>query len=708
MNPSTRAVCLIAAMCAATTPVMSQTAKDMPKPPAARKVAKVTEAHGRKLADDYYWLREKSSPDVVAYLEAENAYADSIMKPTEALQATLYKEMLSRIQETDANVPYRDGDYFYYSRTEAGKQYPIFARKRGSLEAKEEITVDLNELGKNEKFIALGAYAVSSDGHLLAYSVDTTGFREYELFVKDLRTGEILPDRLGKVRQAIWATDNKTLFYVVEDHAKRPYRVYRHTLGDEKAKDELVYEEKDEIFRVSAYRSRSRGYVFIGSTSFTTTEYHYVPASRPAEPLRLISARAHGHEYYPDHRGDLFYIRSNDGGRRNFRLVTAAAADPRKENWKEIVPHRADVMLEDVDLFANFLVRSERRDGLQVLSITDLRDGKSHEIELPEPVYSASVGQNVEFETDTLRFGYQSFVTPSSVFDYDMKTRERELKKRQPVLGDFDPQRYVSERVYAKAADGTRVPVSLVYRKDIKRDGKAPLLLRGYGSYGVSSSVTFDSNRLSLLDRGVVFALAHIRGGGDLGKAWYEDGKLMKKKNTFTDFIAAAEHLVAEKYTSRDRLVATGGSAGGLLMGAVTNMRPDLFKAVVTYVPFVDVMNTMLDASLPLTVGEYEEWGDPNDKEAFEYMLSYSPYDNLEKKSYPSILVKTSLNDSQVMYWEPAKYVAKLRTLKTDENPLLLKTNMAGGHGGSSGRYDALKDLAFDYAFILREVGIEK
>lgn len=677
------------------------------KPPVAKKTAKTTSIHGEQLNDDYFWLREKSSPEVISYLEAENAYADAVMKPTEAFQAALYKEMVARIKETDVNVPYREGDYFYYSRTEQGKQYSIYARKRGRLDAQEEITIDLNEIAKGQKFTALEVYAPSNDGNLLAYSIDSTGFREYMLHIKDLRTGKLLPDNIGKVTQAIWANDNKTLFYVTEDAAKRAYRVYRHTLGDDKEKDALVYEDKDELFNVTARRTRSKAYILIGSESFTATEYSYIPADRPMESPKLFLPREANHEYYPDHHGDLFYIRTNDVG-KTFRLVSAPVADPQKKNWKEVVPLRKSVMLEDVDFFSEFYVTSEREGGLPKLRITEMQGGKSHYLEFPEPVYAAQVSQNKEFETSVLRFNYQSLVTPSSVFDYDMKTRKRELLKQTPVLGGYDATKYQSERIYATASDGMKIPISLVYKKDLKRDGTRPVLLYGYGSYGYPYPINFTASRLSLLDRGIVIAIAHIRGGGEMGKEWHDQGKMMSKKNTFTDFITSAEHLIDEKYTSKDRLVISGGSAGGLLMGAVTNMRPDLFKAVVSQVPFVDVINTMLDASLPLTVGEYQEWGNPNEKLAYEYMKSYSPYDNLAAKNYPAILVKTSLNDSQVMYWEPAKYVAKLRAMKTDSNVLLLKTNMGAGHGGSSGRYDFLKEVAFDYAFILGQFGITK
>ncbi len=689
-------------------PVLAQSnvgGASTPKPPMAEKKTKTTNIHGETLVDDYFWLREKANPQVISYLESENAHTDAVMKATEAFQERLYKEMLSRIKQTDTNVPYLENGYLYYSRTVEGQQYPIFARKKGSLDAAEQITVDLNELNKGYKYTAMATYAVSDDGNLLAYSIDHNGYREYILKIKDLRTGEHLADDFGKVVSAFWAPDNKTLFYVIEDHAKRPHKLYRHTLGDAKEKDALVAEEKDELYRLFAGRTRSRAVIYIGSGSATTTEYSFIPADKPTATPKLIQPRQEGHEYYADHHGDKFLILTNDKG-RNFRLVSAKVSDPGQANWKEITPHRDGVMLEDVDAFADFYVVAERESGLPKLRITEIKSGKSHYLPFPEPVYTAFVSTNREFKTPLLRYGYQSFTTPASTFDYDVTAQKSTLLKQQEVLGGYDSKQYQSERIYAVASDGTKIPVSLVYKKGFKRDGTQPLWLTAYGSYGSPSNVGFNSNRLSLLNRGFVYALAHIRGGGDLGKPWHDDGKMMKKKNTFTDFVAAGEHLVKEKYTSKERLVISGGSAGGLLMGAVTNMRPDLFKAVISYVPFVDVINTMLDKSLPLTVQEFLEWGNPEKKDEYAYMKSYSPYDNIVAKDYPTLLVRVSLNDSQVPYWEGAKYVAKLRAMKTDKNLLLLKANMGAGHGGASGRYDALKDLAFDYAFVLWQMGI--
>jgi oligopeptidase B len=709
--PTTALLLLLTATAAPRyTNTMAQTTDNAqtPAPPVARKVPHTTNVHGMTLSDDYFWMRDKKNPEVISYLEAENAYTDAMMRPTAAFQEKLYREMLSRIKETDQNVPYPSGGYLYYTRTEAGKQYATFARRKGSMSAPEEVLLDLNEMVKGHPFMSVGDFEVSDDTSLLAYSTDSTGYREYTLNVKDLRTGEVtkIAERVSSVA---WANDNKTLFYVV-DHPvnKNPYRLYRHVMGKQ-GEDEPVYEEKDEMFGIGVERSRSRGYVFLTSASHTTSEVRYLPADKPADAFRLILPREAGHEYYVDHHGEQFYIRTNEKGARNFKLVTAPASSPGRENWKEVIPHRAGVMVGGVEMFKDFFVVSERGNATPVLRVFDYKTAKATDIPVPEPVYSISLSTNREYDTAKIRYAYQSFVTPSSVYDYDVKTGKSELLKQQPVLGGYDPKLYKSERVYATASDGTRVPVSLVYRKDLKPDGSRPMLLGAYGSYGIPSNVTFSSTRLSLLDRGVVFATAHIRGGGDLGKEWHDAGKMMTKKNTFTDFIASAEYLVNRKYTSRDRLVITGGSAGGLLMGAVTNMRPDLFKAVVAYVPFVDVINTELDDTLPLTAGEWEEWGNPvKSEENFRYMLSYSPYDNVAAKDYPTMLVKTSLNDSQVLFHEPTKYVAKLRATKTDKNLLLLKVNMGAGHGGASGRYDALHDAAFDYAFILTQMGIKE
>ncbi|HEX9286422.1 MAG TPA: S9 family peptidase [Thermoanaerobaculia bacterium] len=678
---------------------------EAPKPPSARREAKVDVVYGEKRQDDYFWLRRKEDPQVRAHLEAENAYTDAVMKPTEPLQEALYSEMLGRIKETDLTVPFRKGDFFYYSRTEKGKQYPIYCRKKGTLDASEEVMLDANELARGEKFFAVGDIEVGDDGNLLAYSTDVTGYREYTLFVKDLRTGAVAPEKFPKVSSVAWAADNRTLFYVVDDAAKRPYRLYRHVLATEPAADPPLYEEKDEKFTLEVSRSRSRAYLFLASSSHTSSEVRFLSASDPTGPLRVVAPREKDREYEVDHRLGAFFLRVNDTG-RNFRVVMTSADDPRRENWKEIVPYRDDVMIEGIEVFAGHLVLLERQDGLRRFRVMPFSTGEFHRIDLPEPVYAAFSAENREFDTNVFRFRYQSLVTPESVFDYDMDKRERKLLKRTEVLGGYDPNRYVSERLHAKAPDGTLVPISIVYRKDTKRDGASPLLLTGYGSYGVPNNPTFSSNRVSLLDRGVVIAIAHVRGGGEMGKKWHDQGRMFAKKNTFTDFIAIAEFLIRERWTSANRLAIEGGSAGGLLVGAVVNMRPDLFHVAISRVPFVDVLNTMLDPTLPLTVGEFEEWGDPRIREQYEYMRSYSPYDNIAARAYPAMLVKTSFNDSQVMYWEPAKYVARLRATKTDSNPLVFKVNMAGGHGGSSGRYDKLREAAFDYAFLLTQLGI--
>jgi oligopeptidase B len=679
----------------------------IPAPPVAKKIPKTTEINGHTMVDNYFWLRDKQNPDVKAYLEAENSYTDAVMKPTEALQKKLYDEMLSRIKETDIEVPYKEGGYFYYSRTEAGKQYQIHCRKKGSLDAPEEVLLDVNELAKGQKFMSLGSHDASDDGNLLAYTTDNTGFRQYTLAVKDLRTGKLLPDHAERVGSVVWANDNKTIFYTVEDEiTKRQFQVYRHTVGTS-GPDPLAYEEKDEKFEVFAGKTRSKAYIFLFSASHTTSEVRYLPAGSPMAEWKIMQPRKQDVEYYPDHNGNFFYIRVNDTG-RNFRLVKAPVADPRSQNWQEVVPHRAAVMLDDIDFFKNYYVLTERENGLPQLRVTDLRSGDSHRIEFPEPAYASYSEINREYDTAKFRYGYQSFITPRSVFEYDMATGKSTLLKQKEVPGGYDRTRYQVEQIYATATDGVKIPISVVHLKGSKLDGKGPLYLTGYGSYGISYDIGFNSSLFSLVDRSVVAAVAHIRGGGELGKAWHDDGRMMHKKNTFTDFITSAEYLVAQGYGSKDRLVIEGRSAGGLLMGAVLNFRPDLFHAALVGVPFVDVMNTMLDETLPLTVGEFEEWGNPKEKPAFEYMMTYSPYDNIANKTYPNMLVRTSFNDSQVMYWEPAKYVAKMRALRTDHNLVILKTNMdPAGHGGASGRYDRLHETAFDYAFFLTQMGIQ-
>jgi oligopeptidase B len=674
-----------------------------PEPPVARKIPKIDTIHGDLRQDDYLWLRQKDDPAVLAYLRAENAYTEGALGPVDGLRSALYEEMLVRIKEDDQTVPYRRGAYFYYSRTETGKQYPILCRKAGSVEAPEAVILDLNRLAEGHPFLALGASTVSDDGRRLAYTVDVTGFREYTLSVKDLETGALAPDRVDKVSSVAWTADGETLFYVTEDATKRPFRLHRHRLGA--TVDDLVYEETDPLFHLYVERARSRAYLFAISASFTTTEVRYLEASAPAGPWRLFLPREHDHEYHVDHGGDVFYVRTNGGGRRNFRLVVAPVPDPRPERWTELIPHRDDVMLEDVEVFAGHYVVHEREDGLARLRIATLADGAAHHVQFPEPAYDVAPDANAEFVTPAYRLRYQSLVTPPSVFDYDVLARSLTLLKQTEVLGGYDPSRYRTERIHATATDGTRVPISLVRRDDAAGDGPGPLLLTGYGAYGHAYPVLFSSARLSLLDRGIAFGIAHVRGGGEQGKRWHDEGRMMRKRNTFTDFIECAEHLIARGDTAADRLAIEGGSAGGLLIGAVLNMRPDLAAVAVLRVPFVDVISTMLDESLPLTIGEFEEWGNPKLEDQYEYMKSYCPYTNLRAQAYPATLVRTSLNDSQVMYWEPAKYVAKRRALGAGDRTLLFTINLEAGHGGASGRYDHLREIALDYAFVLARLG---
>src|SRR3954452_8130983 len=683
-------------------------ADNAPAPPVAKKIPHETEVNGHKMVDNYYWLREKTNPEVRAYLEKENAYTDAVMKPTEPLQKKLYDEMLSRVKETDVEVPYREGDYFYYVRLEAGKQYPIRCRKKASVtDAPEEVILDVNQLGQGKAFINVFAFAVSPDGNLLAYSYDDTGFRQYNLAVKDLRTGQTLTDHAERVGSVVWANDGQTIFYTQEDPvAKRQYRLYRHTVASQNP-DTLVYEEPDERFVIEAFKSRSQAFIFLISRSHTTSEARYLPAQQPDGDWKIIEPRKQGVEYYPDHNADLFYIRVNDTG-RNFRLISAPITDPGKNNWHEVMAHNPDVMIDETDFFKNFCVLYEREGGLPQIRVIDLRNGQSKRIAFPEPAYAAYSYVNRVYDTTEFRYGYQSPITPPSVFSYDMEKGTSTLLKQKEVPGGYDPKKYKVEQIYAVASDGAKVPISVLRLKSAKLDGTGPLYLYGYGSYGISLDSNFNSNIFSMVDRGVVTAIAHIRGGGEMGKGWHEAGRMMNKKTTFTDFIACAEDLLKRGYGSKDRLVIEGRSAGGLLMGAVLNMRPDLFKAAIVGVPFVDVVNTMLDETLPLTVGEFEEWGNPKEKAAFDYMITYSPYDNIEAKAYPNMLVKTSFNDSQVMYWEPAKYVAKTRAIRKDHNILHLKTNLSpAGHGGASGRYDRLKEAAFDYSYVLTQMGIQ-
>jgi oligopeptidase B len=691
------------------TMTMSAVAADVAKPPVAKKVPVKATLHGEERVDDYGWLRDKKSADTIAYLEAENAYADALTKPLEPLAKTLYDEMYARIKHTDMQVPYRKDGFYYYTRTVEGKQYPILARKKGSVDGEEQILLDVNKLAEGKKFMSLGAVAVSDDTNLLAYTTDDNGYRQYKLHVKDLRDGKVTEGLAERVGALEWAPDNKTLLYSTENDAKRSDKIWRHALGGDRT---LVYEEKDELYDVWIERSRSKAWFFVVSDSKTTNEVRLIPGANPDAAPVVMLPRKTDHKYYPDHRGDRFFIMTNDAG-INYRVVTAPVNDYAQANWKELVPYRKPVRIESIDMFRNHMVVRLREGGLSQLEVWDLRaldanePAKAHRISYPEPAYALFGSTNAEFDTNLFRYSYQSFITPSSTYDYDMDTRKATLLKRTEVVGGYDPAKYKVERFLVTASDGAKVPVSMVYRKDLDPHAKNPLLLYAYGSYGSSQNATFNSNRLSLLDRGVVFALAHIRGGGDMGKEWHEAGRMMTKKNTFTDFVAVAEHLIKNNYTSKDKLAIQGGSAGGLLMGVVVNMRPELFKAVMAYVPFVDVINTMLDASLPLTTQEYIEWGNPTQKDAYTYMKSYDPYSNIAKKAYPAMLVRTSLNDSQVGYWEAAKWVAKLRATRTDDNPLLLRVNMGAGHGGASGRYDKLKDDAADMAWLLSTLGVK-
>ena len=660
-----------------------------PAPPVARRVPRHLELHGCRLEDDYFWLRERDDPEVLAYLAAENAYTEAVMAPLKGLQEQLYAEMLGRIRQTDLSVPTRIGEFVYYSRTEEGRQYPYMCRRRGSMAGVEEVLLDLNALAEGQPYLGLGSYRVSDDGWWLAYSVDTTGYRQFTLRVKDLRTGAHASETFERTRSVVWATDSRTLFYTTEDAvSKRSNRVWRHVVGH--AASQLVYEEPDELFEVGAGRSLDRRMIFLASYAKTSREYRYIPADAPERAPSLVLPREPDHEYDVDHYGGAFYITTNKGA-KNFRAVRAPVDDPSEPRWTPFIDHTPGLKLESLTFFVDHLVVSERESGLTYLRVVDMRSGASHRLATEETDYSLALASNPEFETATIRYTYQSMITPPSVYEYDLASRARTLLKRQDVLGEYDPAQYVAERIWAPARDGTRVPLSIVRRAGTPLDGSAPLLLYAYGSYGISLAPTFSSMRLSLLDRGAIVAIAYVRGGGELGEEWREAGRMRRKLNTFHDFIDCAAHLVRERYTSPAGLVIQGGSAGGLLMGAVVNMRPDLFRAAVVQVPFLDVLNTMLDASLPLTTSEYLEWGNPAVKADFDYMRLYSPYDNVAAQAYPAMLVHVSLHDSQVPYWEGAKFAARVRAHTTGNNPLLLKTNMAAGHGGASGRYDALR-----------------
>lgn len=677
-------------------------------PPQAKVLPTTLEKHGHQRIDNYYWLNKRDNPEVLAYLTAENEYAKAAMAHREGLEEALFEEIRGRIKQTDLSVPYKLDDYFYYTRFEEGKEYPLYCRKLRTLEADEELMLDVNVVAEGHEYCSVGGLAISFGQGILAYAVDTQGRRIYTIRFKDLGSGELLPDMIPEVTGNLaWANDNRTLFYSKQDPATlRSFQIYRHSLGTEGGQDELVYEETDETFSASVFKTKSKRYLMITSHQTVSTEYRYLDANDPLGEFQVLVPRERDHEYDVDHYEDAFYIRTNFRA-KNFRLMTTTVGKPAKEHWQEMIPHREDVLLESFELFQDYLVVEERKRGLIQLRVLPWKGGDEHYLDFGEPTYFASLGENPEFNTPLLRFVYTSMTTPNSVFDYNMATREKTLLKQEEVLGGFDTTHYQTERLWASARDGMQVPISLVYRKGLEKNGKNPLLLYGYGAYGASMDASFSSSRISLLDRGFVFAIAHVRGGEELGREWYERGKLLNKKNTFADFIDCAEYLLREGYTNQERLFAMGGSAGGLLMGAVVNMRPDLFKGVVAQVPFVDVVTTMLDSNIPLTTGEYDEWGDPNQSDYYQYILSYSPHDNVQAKAYPHLLVTAGLHDSQVQYWEPAKWVAKLRAIKTDENLVLLKTTMEAGHGGLSGRFRRFKELAFIYAFLLDLAGID-
>jgi oligopeptidase B len=674
-----------------------------------KKIPTRLETHGHVRVDDYYWLRERDNPEVIRYLTEENEFAAKTMAHTEAFEKKLFEEIKSRIKQTDLSVPYKRDDYFYYTRFEEGKEYPIYCRKHGSLDSAEQVMLDGNILAQGHEFFSIGGSAVSSGQDLLAYAIDTQGRRIHTTYVKNLATGDLLPDVIANVTENIaWGNDNRTLFYGKQDQTTlRQHQIWRHIVGTDPASDQLIYQEEDETFSVYTFKTKSKKYLILVSAQTITHEYRYLDADAPLGEFKIFLPRVRGHEYQIDHIDDRFIIRTNDQA-KNFRLMTTPVNQPEREHWRELMPHRFDVYLGDFDLFKDYLVLEERARGLTQIRVVPWSGSGAHYLEFGEPAYRAELGANMEMDTNIVRFGYTSMKTPQSIYDYNMETRERTLLKQEEVLGGFNPDNYVTDRLYAPATDGTEIPISLLYRKGLKKDGMNPTLLYGYGSYGASIDAAFASPRLSLVDRGFIFAIAHIRGGQELGRQWYDDGKLLKKKNTFTDFIACAEYLIQRSFTRPDKLFAMGRSAGGLLMGAVSNLRPDLFKGIVAEVPFVDVVTTMLDASIPLTTGEYDEWGDPNKQEFYDYMLSYSPYDHVERKNYPAMLITGGLHDSQVQYWEPAKWVAKLREFKTDNNSVLLKTNMEAGHGGASGRFRRHQETAFSYVFLLDLAGIHE
>jgi len=670
------------------------------KPPVAEKKPHVTEIHGLRLEDDYFWMRNREDQEVIEYLNAENSFTKDQMAHLEDFQKTLYDEMLGRIKEDDNSVPYKKGNYFYYSRTESKKPYRIYCRKKNSMDAPEEVLLDGNKLAEGHEYMRIGGMSVSSNHEILAYSVDYEGSERYRLHFKNLVTGVLSDESVPNTYYSLaWANDNKTIFYTVVDEASRPHKLFKHVLGTESEQDQLVLHEPDDAYFLSVGKTRSEAYLLIELESAITSEVLYIDAAKPEGDFKIIRPRKNGVEYSVEHQGDRFLILTNEDA-VNFKLMEVSTKTPGPEHWRLLEGEKEDVTLVGIDAFQNHLVVYERKDGLPQIRVVSVKDDTQHRIEFEDASYDVWGGSNPSFTSEVLRFGYSSMLQSNSVFDYDMSARTRTLKKEVEVLG-YDRSQYVDERIWAKASDGTLVPMSLLYKKGLKKDGSAPMLLSGYGSYGYSYDADFDSDVFSLVDRGFVIGIAHIRGGGEMGRKWKDAGKFEHKVNTFTDFIACAEHAIAQGYTTASRLAISGRSAGGLLMGAVTNLRPDLFQAVVAGVPFVDVINTMLDETIPLTVIEWEEWGNPKDKKFFDIIASYSPYDNIKRANYPHLLILAGLNDPRVQYWEPAKWTAKLRTMVTGTNSILLKTDMGAGHGGNSGRYGHLKDTAFEYAFII-------
>lgn len=674
--------------------------------PKSKKFLKITKIHDIVLRDNYFWLRKKKNPKVIKYLKEENKYTEKLMSHTKQLQKKLFKEMKRRIKETDISAPVKIDDFYYYTRTEKGKQYPIYCRKKKSMKNKEEILLNLNKLAKNKDYLKLGVYKVSPDHSKLTYSVDFNGSEKYTVYIKDLKTKKLLKDTVPETDYNLEWINDEYFLYTLSNKSRRPYKVYTHKLGENQKKDKLMYHEKDERFYVHLKKSRSKRFIFMELWSNITSEVHFLETSNSNLKFQIINLREQNHEYSVDHRGDEFFIHTNYKA-KNFRLMKTPIDKPSKKNWKEVILHRKNIMLEEFDIFEDYLTIYELNNGITNIKIINFDKNKSHYIKFNEEIYAILKEINLEFKTSELRFSYSSLVTPEQIINYDMKTKKKKIVKKQKVLG-YNPSLYAVKREYSVAKDGIKIPISLAYKKGIKKDGKNPMLLEGYGSYGMNFKPFFSLPVISLLDRGFIFTRAHIRGGGEKGREWYENGKFLKKKNTFKDFISCAKYLVNKKYTSKDKLAIFGKSAGGLLIGSVINMEPTLFKAAILGVPFVDVLNTMLDPSIPLTVREYEEWGNPNEKKYFKYIKSYAPYENISSKDYPSILVTAGLNDPRVHYWEPAKFVAKLRELKTDKNLLLLKTEMGGGHMGRTGRYDWLKEIAFEYAFVLDSVGINK